>query len=292
MWLWIVFIFIVAIIAYIIWQKKELKKFTVSVFEIPVDCDDNCGNSDMISKFVVISDLHNQVYGKNNRLLLNKIDEIQPEFIVIAGDMMIAKPGYSLDVALEFIKAIAEKYKVYYGIGNHEYRLKIYPERYPGMYEQFINEIKKSDVVLLENKSVVFEKNDVKINITGLEIERQYYKRIKNIKMPEGYIESLIGEKTNIYTILVAHNPEYFDDYAEWGANLVLSGHIHGGMVRLPYLGGVISPKVRLFPEYDAGLFEKNGSYMILSRGLGMHTIPVRINNRAELVEVHLKRKG
>lgn len=110
--------------------------------------------------------------------------------------------------------------------------------------------------------------------------------------MPEGYIESLIGEKTNIYTILVAHNPEYFDDYAEWGANLVLSGHIHGGMVRLPYLGGVISPKVRLFPEYDAGLFEKNGSYMILSRGLGMHTIPVRINNRAELVEVHLKRKG
>jgi predicted MPP superfamily phosphohydrolase len=88
---------------------------------------------------------------------------------------------------------------------------------------------------------------------------------------------------------LLAHNPKYFKSYAAWGADLTLSGHIHGGIVQIPFLGGAVSPQVEFFPKYDAGLFHENDKAMILSRGLGTHTINVRINNTAELVSIKLK---
>lgn len=249
----------------------------------------NAGNDKGVwTKFVVIADLHNQQYGRNNEELIRKIDEISPDFIIVAGDTMIAKPGHELDVSLKFIEKISQKYKIYYGMGNHEYRLKIYPQQYPGMYEKFYEFINAHNVTLLENESDIITLKNRKLKITGLEIERNYYKRLVNVKMDKEYITHLVGEKSDEYTILIAHNPEYFKAYSDWGADLVLAGHIHGGMVRLPFLGGAVSPKIRLFPKYDAGLFERAGSKMIVSRGLGMHTLPIRINNRAQLVVVEL----
>ena len=94
------------------------------------------------------------------------------------------------------------------------------------------------------------------------------------------------------YSILLAHNPEHFQAYVSWGADLILSGHVHGGIIRLPFLGGVVSPAMKLFPKYDGGLFSQGNSHMVLSRGLGTHTIPVRINNKAELVVVELTNKA
>ena len=121
---------------------------------------------------------------------------------------------------------------------------------------------------------------------------RFYYKRFRNIYMSGEYVDSLIGKaEKEAYQILLAHNPEYFDTYAVWGADLILSGHVHGGIMRLPVFGGVLSPKLVFFPKYDGGHFAKNGSHMVLSRGLGMHTIPIRIFNPAELVIVHLRPK-
>ena len=84
----------------------------------------------------------------------------------------------------------------------------------------------------------------------------------------------------------------YFKDYANWGANLTFSGHVHGGIMQVPFIGGVISPKLKLFPEYDKGLFENSGKYMILSGGLGNHTIKFRINNLPEIVLVTLENSG
>ena len=107
--------------------------------------------------------------------------------------------------------------------------------------------------------------------------------------MEDEYLKETLGEhKEGVYQILLAHNPEYFEEYAAWGADLVLSGHVHGGIMRLPLLGGVISPKLVLFPKYDGGRFYEKDSTMILSRGLGMHTLPIRIFNPAELVVIHL----
>ncbi len=237
-------------------------------------------------KLVVCADLHNKQYGENNTKLLKAIDKVQPDMILTAGDILTAKPGISYENAANFMERLAKKYPVYYGIGNHEYRMKIYPDTYGDSYENYLNRLKNAGITVLDNESVKKEN----LCITGVSIERLYYKRFRKIKMDEAYLDSLVGKaQEDTYQILLAHNPEYFEEYAEWGADLVLSGHVHGGIMKLPVLGGVISPKLVLFPKYDGGLFKRNKAIMVLSRGLGMHTLPIRIFNPGELVVIHLK---
>ena len=140
-------------------------------------------------------------------------------------------------------------------------------------------------IVRLYTGSTVSHRKDVKVY--GLEIDRMYYRKWKMPKMPVDYTLQKIGKaEQDCFTILLAHNPEFFDNYAKSGVDLVLSGHVHGGVARIPFFGGVISPKFRLFPKYDGGLFVKNETTMILSRGLGCHTIPVRFLNPGELIDV------
>ncbi len=232
---------------------------------------------------VVIADLHNKRYGKNNERLLEEIDRQKPDLILIAGDILTASPGKTMEPAIAFMKALAERYPVCYGNGNHEHRLKLYPEKYKDMAERYGQALHEMGIEPLVNSHVLFEESG--IAVYGAEIEREYYKRFRLQDMQPDYLERTLGKKPeNYYTVLLAHNPDYFPQYAGWGAELVLSGHVHGGVARVPFWGkGVISPRLRLFPEYDGGIFEKDGSTMIVSRGLGTHTIPVRLFNPAEL---------
>lgn len=238
-------------------------------------------------RFVVLSDLHNKSYGEKNQKLLKSIDELKPEGILIAGDILTAKPGKRYDVALDLLKNLAMKYPVYYGMGNHETRLFLYPEKYGDMGERYEADLKKIRVDFIRNESKECKDN---IRITGLDMDRKYYQRFKKMAMEPEYLKEALGETLGEeYEILLAHNPDYFEEYAAWGADLVLSGHVHGGMMRLPILGGVISPAYKLFPKYDGGMFKKGSATMILSRGLGMHTIPVRIFNPGELIFLKLE---
>ena len=117
-----------------------------------------------------------------------------------------------------------------------------------------------------------------------------YYKKLRKSVMKVSYLNSLLGRPcADEYNILLAHNPDYFQAYAGWGADLVLSGHVHGGIMRLPVLGGVLSPALRLFPRYDGGLYEEGKSKMVLGRGLGTHTLPIRVFNPGELIVVRLE---
>ena len=141
---------------------------------------------------------------------------------------------------------------------------------------------------MLENKSA--EISEYNIKITGLELPLEYFAHFKQKNMAEGYLESLVGKNDrNLCNLLIAHNPDYFPEYVKWGANLVLSGHVHGGIMRLPVFGGVISPSYRLFPKYDGGIFRENGAVMLLGRGMGSHTLPFRFFNPAQLYAVTLK---
>ena len=241
-------------------------------------------------KYIVLSDLHNKSYGKKNERLLKKIHKLSPEAILIAGDILTAKPGKSYEVALELMKELAQKYPIYYGMGNHETRLFLYPEVYGEMGKNYEEDLKKIQVQLMRNESRECQDN---IRITGLDMKREYYKRFHKKPMDKDYLRNTLGTvKTEEYEILLAHNPDYFEEYAAWGADLVLSGHVHGGMMRLPILGGVVSPAFRVFPKYDGGIFKEGKSTMILSRGLGMHTIPIRIFNPGELILIELKPKA
>ena len=241
-------------------------------------------------RYVVLSDLHNKSYGEKNSKLIRKITKLTPEGILIAGDILTAKPEKSYEVALDLIKNLAEKYPIYYGMGNHETRLFLYPETYGDMGERYLADLNKASVDFLKNESRQCEDN---IRITGLDMNKAYYKRFKKEPMDSGYLQETLGEANEgKYEILLAHNPDYFEEYVAWGADLVLSGHVHGGMMRLPVLGGVVSPSFKLFPKYDGGIFKLGKSTMILSRGLGMHTIPIRIFNPGELVLVKISPKS
>lgn len=237
-------------------------------------------------RMVVLADLHNKRYGKHNEQLLKAIRECEPDLILVAGDIPTAKPKKKLDVAIEFMSELVKDFPVYYGNGNHEHRMKIYPETYGDMYEVYEKALREMGVKLLVNEHACLP--EYGITIYGAEIDKYYYTRFGIRPMDQGYLKELLGKlEKDDYSILIAHNPDYFPKYAEWGADLVLSGHIHGGMVRIPFLGkGVVSPNVRFFPKYDGGEFHIGQSTMVLSRGLGMHTIPIRLFNPGEVVVI------
>ncbi|MBQ7934410.1 MAG: metallophosphoesterase [Lachnospiraceae bacterium] len=239
---------------------------------------------------VLLADLHNKSFGKDNEALIAAIDGLQPEMILVAGDMLTAKPGVDFEVAMDLMQRLSGKYPIYYGNGNHEYRAGIYPEKYGDMHEKYIKGLKELEIQPLINESVRLEEYGV--CIYGLEIDRKYYKRFRRPHMSVEYLESVLGQADDdAYGLLLAHNPEYFEAYAKWGADLVLSGHVHGGMVRVPFWGkGVLSPNVSFFPKYDGGSFSLGTSRMLLSRGLGTHTIPIRLFNPGELVCIDFRR--
>lgn len=238
--------------------------------------------------FVMLSDLHGKSFGRQNQKLLQKIQEINPEGILIAGDMITAKPDRDFTETVNFIRELAKRYPVYYGSGNHEYRMAIYPEKYKDMSERFEREISHPNLIRLHNNHIILEEENILIG--GVEIDREFYKKIHAPKMDSDYLTKTLGKlQKEYYSILIAHNPTYFPAYADYGADLVLSGHVHGGIARLPFLGGVISPSLRLFPKYDGGIFYEKNSTMILGRGLGSHTLPIRFLNPGELIEVTIQ---
>ena len=240
-------------------------------------------------RFVLISDLHNKVYGNKNDKIINAINKINPDFIVIAGDLVTSNKE-EMTPGIELINELSKEYKVYYGLGNHESKIKHCKDRFGNKYELFKKEIDNPNIVLLENETAFIE--EYNIAVTGLELDLKYFAHFKRRQMEDKYLEKTINvPKKGYCNMLIAHNPDYFDEYANWGADLVLSGHVHGGIMRLPLIGGVIAPSYIIFPKYDGGIFKEKKSVMLLGRGMGAHTIPIRIFNPAELYEVCLNTK-
>lgn len=263
-----------------IWDTNRfvVKTYTFRSDKLKKDC-----------RLVFLSDLHNKEYGIGNERLLQAIGELAPDLVLVGGDMLNARPGASFLKGADLVQKCAEKYPVYYALGNHEYRARIYPENYGTMYADYMDSFKDSGIRFLDNESCLLP--EFGIRLTGLTMDREYYKRFVKRKLKEGYLKETIGKVDDAsYQILLAHNPEFFPDYAAWGPELVLSGHVHGGVARIPGFKGVVAPSLRPFPHYDGGLFEEHGSRMVISRGLGMHTIPVRLFNPGEVVVIELKR--
>jgi hypothetical protein len=243
-------------------------------------------------RFVLISDLHNKVYGNNNDKVIEAVDRAKPDFILLAGDLVTSKVEEDMLPGIELVNELSKRYKIYYGLGNHESKMKSLGEKFNNKYEKLRRAIDNKNVFVLENASQYIP--EYNINVTGLELDLKYYAHFRIRKMKEGYLKNLLpacdASKCNI---LIAHNPSYFNEYAAWGADMVVSGHVHGGIMRLPILGGVIAPSYMLFPKYDGGVFRSGASTegvstMLLSRGMGSHTFKLRFFNPAELHVVDL----
>ncbi len=230
-----------------------------------------------------ISDLHNAEFGKDNAELLQALSECEPNIIVITGDLVDVEHT-DIDIALDFAKGATQIASTYYVTGNHEASLSQYDELKTGL--------ESIGVIVLEDASMQLEYKDEVITLIGLSDPSFTIKRDMSGEIPSMVgtkLRGLIGNK-NDYTILLSHRPELFETYVNCGVDLVLSGHAHGGQFRLPFIGGLAAPNQGLFPQYDAGLYTKGNTNMVVSRGLGNSIIPIRFNNRPEIVIVTLEK--
>ena len=236
---------------------------------------------------ILLSDLHNQLYGEGHSLLLQEIRAQDPELILIAGDMVTTGSECLMDNALSLMDALTSRYPVYCVNGNHEQRLKTRRNRFGDLYETYAGRVRSMGVHLLENACETVTVRKMNLNIWGLELPDACYARGKKPVLTADDVTELLGpcDKKGFH-ILLAHHPGLFPAYAGWGADLILAGHYHGGIVRIPSIGGVISPQLRLFPKYSKGMFQLGEKRMIVSAGAGNHDITLRINNPAEIVAI------
>ena len=241
-------------------------------------------------RFVLLSDLHNKVYGTKNDKVIEAIRRINPDFIVLAGDLVTSQLREDMTPGIELLRTLRQDYRIYYGLGNHESKMRQKPDQFGDKYDRLIRAVSGKNVSVLKNEAAFLPEYNLKI--TGLDLDLDYFAHFKIQKMKPGYLQETLPEcEKEKCNILIAHNPDYFEEYAQWGADLVLSGHVHGGIMRLPLLGGVIAPSYKIFPEYDGGVFRTGSAAMLLGRGMGSHTIPLRFFNPAELYDVQLKIK-
>ena len=230
-----------------------------------------------------ISDLHNAEFGIENEKLLSMLEKCEPDIILITGDLVDSRRT-NIEISISFSKKAAMIAPVYYVTGNHEARIE--------EYEDLITGLENAGVHVLDNEFVLLENSGDMIAVAGMEdpsfVTDYLFGDSKTVA--KDVLAELIRDG-DIYTVLLAHRPELFETYVESKADLVFSGHAHGGQFRVPFIGGLVAPNQGLFPKYDAGVYSKNGTDMIVSRGIGNSILPFRINNRPEIVLVELQRE-
>lgn len=241
---------------------------------------------------VFLSDLHDNTFGEKNKKLLKEIKRIHPDAVLIGGDTMVTKPGRAdLSRTKELLQGISRlSCPVFYANGNHEQRMQRDRGVYGSMYDEFRKLLEEYQVNYLQNKTVQWRDD---IAVSGVDIAWKYYQDFHPDSMVPSYLARRLGKaESERFQILLAHSPLFFDAYAGWGADLSLAGHFHGGTIRLPGLGGVMTPQYQFFHPFCGGVFEQNGRWMLVSRGLGTHSINIRIGNRPQLAVIRLEPKS
>ena len=259
-----------------------MRKFTTTYYQLPSN-----GKLPQGKRFrlAFISDLHNMEFGPENARLQAAVDREKPDLVIVGGDQIVAKPGESLDPGVALAERLAKDYPIVYGCGNHEYRLKLYPEQYGNLYETLRERLEKAGICYLENETADLTVNGCPVRIYGYAMDRAYYNRFYRGPLPVSELTDHFGKVDPArYGILLAHHPIYRASYAAYGADLTLSGHYHGGVVGLGAHRGLVTPDFRLFSKSCRGLFRTGNTCQIVSAGTGEHTIPVRIWNKREII--------
>ena len=243
--------------------------------------NDNIPDSFKGYKILQISDLHNKEFGKEQEKILSKINKINPDIIVVTGDL-IDSNNTNVDVAMKLINKVINISPRYYISGNHE--------AWSTSYKELKSKLEDSGVIVLENEKTQLLKGRDTIDIIGLSdtsfINSDLLEYAGNVKTEK--LLNTLSENSSNFKILLSHRPELFDTYSNSSVDLVFSGHAHGGQFRLPFIGGLVAPDQGLFPKLTEGIHTSNNTTMVISRGLGNSIIPLRLFNRPELVVVTL----
>jgi len=274
----IILVCVLLVSAFILWIARgntalELNSYTLESDGVPQEFDG--------FRIAHISDFHNTEIGEKNEKLISVIKEAEPDMIAITGDMIDSRRT-NTEIALNLAREIIKIAPCYYVTGNHEARVA---ESYN--LKEALSEL---GVIVLEDDKKEIETGGAKIRIIGVDDPRFSDENYADAVMA-GKLD-VLTENDDTYTLLLSHRPELFPVYCEYNVDLVLSGHAHGGQFRLPFLGGVIAPDQGLFPTYDSGLYTEGRTNMIVSRGIGNSIIPLRFNNRPEVIVVELRVGG
>lgn len=264
--------------AWIAWSNFALQTtfITVRSDQIPLAFDGY--------RIAQVSDLHDAEPGENHSRLVETLENLRPDLIVLTGDMVDSKRT-DIENTLAFAVQAAEIAPTYYVNGNHEAII------HQQDYRMLSDGLRACGVTVMEDEAAELIREGEAITLIGLnDIGHLPVSGVDNkIAAMQQTLEALMNKQSG-FTIALSHRPELIDAYARTNVDLVLCGHAHGGQFRLPILGGLIAPGQGILPEYDSGLYQKDNTQMIVSRGIGNSVIPIRFNNRPELVVVELKR--
>lgn len=228
-------------------------------------------------KIMLLTDLHNRDITEK---LVKIVNEENPNIIVMSGDMINEKVD-GFDNFFNLCEELKDK-TVYYVFGNHEENMLDEKQN------EFIEKIKeKTNVILLNNDKVEL---DDSFTIYGFSHQVKYYLASTKEKIDLNYIEERIGKiDMNKFNLLISHDPLLYNLYSEYGFDMVLSGHLHGGIINIPFVGGLLSPDFTFFPKYYKGVNKIGNTNLVISRGLGYgYMIPIRVFNRGEVVIINL----
>ena len=227
-----------------------------------------------------ISDLHNKNFGVFQDKLIAELDGIDPDIIVITGDI-IDRRHYDLAIALDLVEGAAKIAPVYYVTGNHE--------AWSDQYEITKTWLIGKGAIFMDDRDLELKRGDSSIKLCGVsdpDFLTTNYEQGNDVTKITRQLATWKGDDG--LNILLTHRPELFELYVENNLDLVFAGHAHGGQVRIPFIGGFVAPDQGFMPKYTSGPYMKEDTTMYVSRGLGNSLIPIRINNRPEIVVVHL----
>lgn len=269
---WILFIVFCA--AFFWWSNHSLQtaRFTFTSPRLP-EAFDGC-------VMVQLSDLHGAEFGENNEKLIEQVRTVDPDYIFLTGDLQDSyhKTPRSYSVALG--RSLAQIAPTYFVTGNHEWA-------FPDVRE-LKRELRDAGVTVLTNEYVALTRDGGSILLAGIDDPNGFADQ----KTPKQLAEEIHDAAPDAFWMLLAHRNNYFErEYSFLGADLVISGHGHGGLIRLPFTDGLISVERSLFPTYTAGFYEANGGKLFVSRGLGNSGPTFRLFNRPEFVILTLERE-
>jgi hypothetical protein len=241
------------------------------------------GESEGVANIVVLADLHNTSYGGNQKRLIVKIERQKPDLILLIGDII---DDFSQTAAAEaLLSGIDGMAPVYYVTGNHEF--------WTGRAEEITELTQSCGVTVLRNETVDIEINGMKITLCGTDdpdvLHYSDEEKYKAMQSADELLTAFAGLDEAGFNILMAHRPERIEQYKKYPFDLVLSGHAHGGQVRIPLIiNGLFAPDQGWFPKYAGGKYKHEELTHIVSRGLSLKTMP-RIFNPPEVVVVELE---
>lgn len=256
---------------FVYWQNFTLQVEPVELFfeSLPPQFDG--------LRVAELSDLHGRSFGKNNVRLLRTLQKARPDMICICGDLFDEKTDLTMLEPL--LTGLTDIAPVYYVTGNHEWQVK--------NLREILQKMRAWGVTVLENEERVLSRGGAEMVVAGVHDPCGPY----DMKTPAALVRELRSAQGNDFILMLSHRNDELAMWSQLGVQLVLSGHCHGGVVRLPFVGGVFGTRRELFPEYDAGVYRQDGTTLFVSRGLGYTNVHFRLFNRPH-VPIMILRSG